>query len=157
MVVDFLGHQELCVLRPAVGFFRQLDLVFAERFAVGSRRVLFVRSSPGDVAVEDDERRALGFLLSGADRAVDGFDVIGVADPKHVPVIAHEACAHVFGKGERGVAFNRDLVIVVNPDQVRKPEVPGDGSCFGRYAFHQVAVAADRINAVIDRLAGRRD
>ena len=51
-----VGHQELRVLRPAVGALGQPDLLLAERLAVRGGGVLLVRRAVADVAVEDDQR-----------------------------------------------------------------------------------------------------
>ena len=45
MRAHLVGHEKLGVGRPAVGFFRQTDLVVAQRAAVGRWRVLLVRAS----------------------------------------------------------------------------------------------------------------
>ena len=68
-LADAVGDEELGVLGPAVGLLGQLDLLLAERFAVGGLGVLLVRRAPADVAVDDDQGRAAGLgleLLEGA-------------------------------------------------------------------------------------------
>src|SRR5271166_2960539 len=51
-------------------------------------------------------------------------------------------------ESERCVAFDGDVVVVVEPHEIRESQVAGDGSGFVRNAFHQVAVAADCIDAI---------
>ena len=57
MFVDAVGNEKLVVLGPAVVLLGELDLFFAERFAVGGFGVLLVRRALADVAVDDDQRR----------------------------------------------------------------------------------------------------
>src|SRR6185295_2619353 len=58
-------HQELGGRRPSVRLLRQAPLARAERLTVRGARVVLVGRSPGDVAVDDDERRAVGAGLEG--------------------------------------------------------------------------------------------
>ena len=58
MFAHTVGNQELRILGPTVRSLREADLLLAERFAVGGRRVLFVRRAVTDVAIEDDQSRA---------------------------------------------------------------------------------------------------
>ena len=57
MLAHTIGNQELRVLGPAVSAFDEADLFFAQRLAMGRRRVVFVRRTVADVAVQDDEGR----------------------------------------------------------------------------------------------------
>ena len=59
VLVDTVGDEELGVLGPAVGALRLPHLLLAERLAVGRRRVLLVRRAVADVAVDDDQGRAV--------------------------------------------------------------------------------------------------
>ena len=52
-------------------------------------------------------------------------------------------------------AVDRDLVVVVEVDELAEPEVAGDRRGLGRDALHQVAVGADRVDAVVDDLVAR--
>ena len=70
VLADAVGHEELRVLRPAVGALGELDFLVAQRLAVGRGGVLLVRRAVADVAVEDDQRRpALGLPEDLAARA----------------------------------------------------------------------------------------
>ena len=46
-------------------------------------------------------------------------------DVLDVPAVGLEAGADVFGEGQRRVAFDGDVVVVVDPAEVRQLEVPG--------------------------------
>ena len=88
MLVDAVGDQKLRVLGPAVSALGEADLLFAERFAVGFGRVLFVRRAIADVAVENDERWAALGLPEDIQRLLDAFNVVGVAHAQNVPAVA---------------------------------------------------------------------
>src|SRR4030095_6205895 len=95
MLPNPLGNEELCVLWPVVGPFVKADFFFAERLAVGGGGGLAVRRTVADMAVQDDEgRTALGFLKY-AESALNHVDVIGVADPQHVPSVTQEPGGNV--------------------------------------------------------------
>src|SRR6185437_29061 len=51
-----IGHQEFRVLWPAVIFLCQADFLFAKWLAVGGARVLLIRSSVSDMAVDNNQR-----------------------------------------------------------------------------------------------------
>ena len=118
MIVDSIRHIELFVFRPAVVSLGKPDLFFAQRFAVGATGVLLVRSAIADVAIHDDQRRAIVRTLKVVERAGQHIEVICVTHPRHVPAIADKARGHVFAKGQRSVAFDRDVVVVVNPAEI---------------------------------------
>ena len=53
-------------------------------------------------------------------------------------------------EGERGVAVDGDVVVVVDQGELAEPEVPGERGRLARDAFHQVAVAHEGPGAMID-------
>src|SRR2546427_7957499 len=63
-----IGDKELGIFRPSIVALGQLDLFFAERFAVGSRCILFVRSSVSNMAVHDNQ----GGAIVGAKKNFEG-------------------------------------------------------------------------------------
>ena len=56
----------------------------------------------------------------------------------------------VFAEGFVGVAFDGDLVVVVDDDEFAELERAREGCGFGSDAFHHVAVGADGEGAVVD-------
>ena len=76
VVVYAVRNIKFLVLGPAVCSLRELDLLFAERFAVGGTRVLLMRCPIADMAIDDDqgwpvscmEERGEGSLEHGRDR-----------------------------------------------------------------------------------------
>ncbi len=118
MIVDSVRHIKLFVFRPAIVSLGKPDLFFTQWFAVGAAGILFVRGAIADVAVHDDQRRAIVRALKVAERAGQHIEVICVTHPRHVPAIADKARGHVFSKSQRSVAFDRDVVVVVNPAEI---------------------------------------
>ena len=149
-LLDAVGDQELGVLGPAVGGLRLAHLVLAERLAVRRGGVLLVRRAPADVAVDDDQRRPALLGLEALERAGDEAEVVGVADPLHVPAIAHEARGDVVVVGDLGVAVDRDVVVVVDPAEVVELLVAGERGGLVRDALHQAAVAGDRVHVEVE-------
>ena len=150
-----LGHEEFCLFRPAVKPFGQPDLFLAERLAMRGRGVLLVRSAVADMAVEDDEG---GAALGGTEfiqRLLDTADVIGVGDMQDVPAIGAEARADILAESEVGAALDGDVIVVVDPAEIVQAEMTGEGCRFRADALHHVAVAADRIDAVVENLEAR--
>src|SRR4029078_4061187 len=52
--------------------------------------------------------------------------------------------------GERGVAFDGDVVVVVESNQLAKLGVTGEGCGLVGDTFHHVAVAGDEVRVVIE-------
>ena len=148
-------NQKLGILGPAVGAFDQPNLVFAERIAVGGGGILAMRRAVADVAVEDDQRGTAYGLAKLRHSPLDVIDVVGVADALHVPAVAQEARRDIFGECDAGAAFDGDVVVVVDPAQVIERQVTGERRSFRSHAFHEAAVAAHRVDVVIEDLEAR--
>ena len=73
----------------------------------------------------------------------------------HVPAIAFEPRADIFAERQAGVAFNGDVIVVVDPAEVRKLQVSGQRGGFAGNSFHHVAVAADGVDVVIEESRNR--
>ena len=69
-----------------------------------------------------------------------------------MPAEPHETCAHVFAERQFGLAFNRDLVVVVDPAEVGQFEVTGQRGGLAADAFHHVAVAAQHVNVGVEQI-----
>ena len=109
---------------------------------MGLGRVGLGRRAVADDAFDDDQRRAAVVREEAAIGFVDRGEVVGVVHGEHVPAEAAEARGDVFAEGQVGVAFDRDVVVVVDPAEVRELQVAGERGGFVGDAFHQVAVAA---------------
>src|SRR5210317_2350373 len=69
-----------------------------------------------------------------------------------VPAVAEVAGGDLFAESQVGVAFDGDLVVKIQVDQVAQSQMAGEGSRFGRNSFHQVAVGTETVNPVIEQL-----
>jgi hypothetical protein len=125
MLGHFGRHEKLGILRPAVELFGQLHLVRAERRPVGAVRIGLIRRTPADDAFEDDDRRLVGYFAGRVDRPLDRLGVVGVIDLNRIPAVTFEPRSHIFAESQLGMAFDRDRVVVVNPEQVVELEVAG--------------------------------
>src|SRR4030095_12557188 len=109
-----------------------------------------MRSAIGDMAVNDDEGGYIVRLAKDLNRVCDPFRVIGVTNNLHIPTIGKEARRDVFAEGEVGMAFDRYAVAVVDPTQITEHQLASERSGFAGDALHHVAIAAQRINVVVE-------
>ncbi len=56
------------------------------------------------------------------DGHVNHIEVVHVADVQHIPVPGLETQGHVIAEGQRCAALDGDVVVVVEPDQVRESQ-----------------------------------
>src|ERR1017187_1041919 len=155
ILADAIGNKELGVFWPAIETLREFDFVFTERFAVRLLGVLPVRCPVSNVAVDNNEL----WTIANAERMTIGIcqhiQIVRVVDVRDVPTIGFETSAHVLVEGQVRLALNGDLVVVVNPAQIRKPQMSGDGRGLGRNALHHVAVAAKDPHVVAEEFKSR--
>lgn len=100
------------------GYFR------AERCAVAVRAARFRRAVTDD-GVDNDKRRFGRFFLRALDRLVDRVDIVAVGDLDYLPALRFVALADVLGERRVGIALDRDMVAVVQYDQLA--QFPGAG------------------------------
>src|SRR6266540_4025650 len=72
-----------------------------------------------------------------------------------MPAVGVEALRHLFGESKVGVAFDRDVVIVVQVDQLTETEMTGEGRSLRRDALHQVAIADEPVHVMVDDVVPR--
>src|SRR4029077_10812774 len=126
VVVHAVGDKKLCIFRKSVGPLAEPNFIFAQRFAVSGCCVLLVRRTVSDMTVEDDECGAAFRFAKDLEHLLNAIDVVGIANSQDVPSIRNESCVDVFGERDSRVAFDRDVVVVVNPAQVVEPEMSGE-------------------------------
>ena len=81
-----------------------------------------VRRAERDVRADDDQRRPLRLGLRVRDRLAQRVEVVRVVDVLHVPALRLEARAAVLGEGDRRRAVDRDVVVVVEVDELAEAE-----------------------------------
>src|SRR5215471_10164162 len=99
-----------------------------------------MRGTVADMAVENNECGAAVRFPKDRERFFDAANVVGIADAQNIPSIRDETCLDVFGKGDARVAFDRDVIVVVNPAQIVETEMSRQGCRLRRYTFHQAPV-----------------
>src|SRR5579859_8176610 len=67
-----------------------------------------------------------------------------------MPVIGLEALAHIFAEGQTGIALDRNMVIIVEVDKFAELEKTSHGSGLRGDAFHQIAIAGNGVDIMID-------
>src|SRR5215472_10429684 len=82
----------------------------------------------------------------------DPLAVIGIADAYDIPTVRHESGLNIFRERNARVAFDGDVVVVVNPAEIIESEMSGKGGGFRCNAFHEAAVAADGVDVVVENL-----
>ena len=78
------------------------------------------------------------------------FPVIAVFDPLGVPTVGFISLHHVFGEGQGGGAVDGDPVVIVGDDQLSQTEMTREGRSLGRHTFHDVAVAGEDPDVMVE-------
>ena len=91
------------------------------------------------------------FGPEGVEGPRDRLGVVGVRDRGDVPAVGDEACRHVLGERDAGVALDRHPVRVVDPAQVRQPQVARQGGGLGRDALHHAAVPGQGVDVEVEQ------
>src|SRR5262249_48552602 len=111
-----------------------------------------MRGAVADVTVKNNEGWAMLGLAKDSQCLFDPVDVICVSDAKSVPAVAQKSGRDVLGKGDARIAFDRDVIVVVDPAKVVQGEMARQRRRFGSHALHHAAVAANRVDVVVEDL-----
>src|SRR5271166_5593108 len=130
MFAHAVGHQELCVFRPAVEPLGQLNFLFAERLAVSRIAVMFMRGTVANVAVDNDESWPVGGCVEGLKRPRQHFQVVGIGHAGYVPAVSYKPCRHIFAERPTRRAVERDVIVVVHPAKTRELQMSGERGGF---------------------------
>jgi len=77
------------------------------------------------MTVKNDERGAALRLAKDLERVFDAIRVVRIADSQDIPSVRDESRLNVFGERDPRVAFDGDVIVVVDPAQIFEPEVSG--------------------------------
>src|SRR4051812_20163190 len=91
-----------------------------------------VRRTVADVAVQHDKCRTTLRLAEDLKGTLDAVEVICIADAQHVPPKPEESCLYVLGKREARTAFDRDVIVIVDPAEIVEAEMSGQRRSLGR-------------------------
>src|SRR5215469_2253609 len=114
--------------------------------------VLLVWRAVADVAVENNERRPSLCLAENVQGLLDPVEIVCIADAQDIPSVSDKSRWHILREGNSGVAFDRDVVVVINPAEIVEAEVPCQRRGFRGNSLHQAPIAANRINVVIENV-----
>src|SRR6267154_2057097 len=145
------GNQELGVGWPAVRLLHQLNLLFAERLAVRRTGVLTMRRTIADMTINDYDRWSARGARGIPERVLNAIQIVGIPDPNDVPSIRQKSPGDVFAERDIGFAFDRDVIVVIDPVQIIELQVPGKRGCLARGSFHHAAIAAEGVNAIAEQ------
>ena len=144
------GNEELGIFRPAVGGFGESNFFGAERRTVDFRRILHVRATEANVISDADERRFFVLRFRQRNSRIDSFQIGAIFDAQNVPLMRFKASTNVFCKADIGRAVDRNVVVIVEHDELAQSQMPSNRRRFGANAFHEATIATNRIRIVID-------
>ena len=105
--------------------------------------VLLVRAAITDVRADQDHRGPISLRLRFLDRLRDIFGVVSIWNVPSVPAIRLKTLGHIFGEIDFGGPGERNVILIVETDQLAQLQVPGQRRSLLRDAFHQIAIAAN--------------
>ena len=69
-----------------------------------------------------------------------------------MPAISVEALHPVFGEGQLGTTFNRDVIVIIQINELTQFHVTGQRSGLMRQTLHQVTITDDSVGVMVDNL-----
>ena len=121
---------------------------------IGTRNFI---DAAADLGLGDDHRRlAVVVGLGLLDGLVDGLEVVAVREGNHVPAVGLVARADVLGLRELGHLVERDVVGVVQDDQIVELLVGGEAGRLRGDALLEAAVADHAEDVVVEDRVLRR-
>src|SRR5688572_17958209 len=139
---------KLLVFRPTKMSLRFAHGVFTRRIAVSFARALSGHAEADD-GLYTNETWLVVHLLRVPNCRFDIVEIVAVLDRLGVPSKRFKPFRHIFAKREIREAVDRDVVIVVEIDQVADLQVTAERSRFRSDSFHQIAVGNNRVDVVI--------
>src|SRR5438132_3968970 len=86
---------------------------------------------------------------------LDAVHIVRVADSQYIPPISEKASSDILSEGDARVAFDCDVVVVPNPAEIVESQVGGERRRFRADALHHAAIAAHRVDLVIENVKAR--
>src|SRR5262245_34815011 len=151
MLVHRGRNEKLGVSRPAVRLLYKFYLFFAQRLAVRSARILTMRRAIADMTINNYDGRSARRPRGIPKGVLDSIKIVGITHTNHVPSVGKEPTSDIFGERDIGLAFDGDVVVVVDPAEVVEFEMPGQRGSLARDAFHHATVAVQGIDPVTEQ------
>src|SRR5262249_20966668 len=83
---------------------------------------------------------------------LDTIQIVSIRHADDIPSVSEKAPGHIFSEGDVGLAFDGDVIVVVNPAEVVELQVPRKRSCLARDALHRPAIAAQCVHAIVEQV-----
>ena len=115
------------------------------------RRVLLVRRTESDVRPSEHQRRAVLNTHRSRHGLLDGNPIVAV-DAERVPSVRVEAGGDILAEREVRRPVDRDLIVVVDVDELAERQMTRQRGCFGRHTLHQITVAHEPVDVVVDEI-----
>ncbi|CAI8159462.1 MAG: Uncharacterised protein [Prochlorococcus marinus str. MIT 9215] len=113
--------------------------------------VAFVGRSVANGGGHLDDRWLVGDGLGRLDRFGNGIHIgVTISNVLHMPAIGFVALQHVLSEGDVCAAVDRDVIVVVEGNQLSELEMAGQGAGFGRNTFLITAITHHHIGVVIN-------
>ncbi len=143
-------YVEFIFIFPIVLLLGQCRLFLAERSAVRFAGAALVRASVPDDGFYLDQRRTIQILLRLCDCRFDRGQIVSVLDAQVLPAVRLIALRHAFRERQGELSVQRNIIGIVQNDHFAQFKVGCQRRCLAGHAFHQVAVAANRVRVVVD-------
>ena len=141
---------------PAQGLLRERHFLGPERAAVGGARARLVRRAVADRRAHGDDRGTFLLADGGLDRPVDPVDVgVAVLDAEGLPAVGRVAREHVLGEALLRGPVERDVVVVVEVDELSELQMPGQRARLRGDPLHEIPVSHQAERPVIDERVTR--
>lgn len=124
------------------------NVVGLEGSTVGGGETLEL-GTEADGGLDTDDRGLVGDVSGLGDGLEETLEVlVTVKDVRNVPSVGEEALLDVFGEGAGGVTVDRDVVVIVEGDEVSELEVTSERSGLGRDTLLQATVTGEHVCVV---------
>ena len=152
--IDFRGHFKRAML-PAQSLASQGDFIVTQRGTVAIFLALLVGGTKADDGLAADQCRLLGVGPGLFNSRADGVGIVAVNVRNYLPAVGLKTLRSIVGKPAFHFAVDGNAVVVVEEHQLAKAQGTGQGSHFVGDAFHQAAVAQERIGVVVHNVVAR--
>ena len=116
---------------------------------MGLKGVLLVGTSIAYMSTHKQQRGAALLALRLPQSSVHVVRVVAIRHCTGMPPIRIKPLADVFSESKIRCASKRDVVLIVEVDQLAQAKMPGERCRFRRHPFHQVTIRDKRVGVVI--------
>lgn len=152
LLVDSLGDNEGLLWVEAELLLNLDDIILLQWGTVDTTSSLKLRAEANGCAQLDH-----GWLVLDSLASLDGSlyrvqVMVSVTDGNSVPSVCLHTLVNILSEGTVGVTVNRDVVVIVNRNQVAQLQVTGHGSGLAGNTLHVASIAHEDICVVVNKL-----